>query len=48
MDVTRRTAVLDEVREMLASDPETAGEAVVELPYRAHVYWTKARSTSPE
>jgi SAM-dependent methyltransferase len=46
MDEPRRIAVLDEVRELLASDPETAGESIVELPYRAHVYWTKARSTS--
>lgn len=47
MDEPRRAAVLDQVRGLLASNPETAGEAVVELPYRAHVFWTKARSTSP-
>lgn len=39
----RRTAVLDEVRALLASDPDTAGPKVIELPYRAHVYWTRAR-----
>ena len=46
MDEARRAVVLDEVRELLASDAETAGEALVELPYRAHVYWTRARPTS--
>jgi SAM-dependent methyltransferase len=39
----RREAVLDEVRDLLASDPETAALDVIELPYRAHIYWTHAR-----
>jgi SAM-dependent methyltransferase len=39
----RREAVLDEVRGLLATDPDTAGRAVIELPYRAHLYWTHAR-----
>lgn len=39
----RRAAVLDEVRELLAGDPQTAGVEVIELPYRATVYWTHAR-----
>ena len=38
-----REAVLDEVRRLLADDPDTAGRDVIELPYRAHVYWTRAR-----
>jgi SAM-dependent methyltransferase len=39
----RREAVLDEVRALLATDPETATAETIELPYRAHVYWTRAR-----
>ncbi len=39
----RRTGVLDEVRALLDSDPDTAGREVIELPYRSHVYWTRAR-----
>ena len=39
----RREAVLDEVRQLLATDPDTAGREVIELPYVAHVYWTAAR-----
>jgi MOSC domain-containing protein YiiM/SAM-dependent methyltransferase len=44
MPADRRDAVLDEVRGLLASDPDTTGAEVVELPYRAHVYWTKPRA----
>lgn len=40
----RRKVVLDEVRDLLATDPETAGVDVIELPYRAHVYWTRPRA----
>ncbi len=39
----RRQAVLDEVRELLATDPGTAGADVIELPYRADIYWTRPR-----
>ncbi len=39
----RRAAVLDEVRTLLATDPDTAGREVIELPYVAHAYWTHAR-----
>jgi MOSC domain-containing protein YiiM/ubiquinone/menaquinone biosynthesis C-methylase UbiE len=41
MGEARRAKVLDEVRALIAADPETAGRDVVELPYRAHVYWTR-------
>jgi|GEM_PF-168616 len=41
MPEARRGRVLDEVRELLATDPETRGADIVELPYRAHVYWTR-------
>jgi MOSC domain-containing protein YiiM len=45
----RRGAVLDEVRELLATDPDTEGRTVIELPYLAHVYWTRptAAPTGP-
>jgi MOSC domain-containing protein YiiM len=36
----RRATVLAEVRELLATDPDTAGRDVVELPYRARIFWT--------
>ena len=39
----RRAAVLEEVRRLLATDPDTAGAAVIELPYVAHAYWTHGR-----
>lgn len=40
----RRRAVLDEVRELLATDPGAAGADVIELPYRADIYWTRPRA----
>jgi SAM-dependent methyltransferase len=43
MDEDRHRAVLDEVRDLLATDPDTANAAVIDLPYRAHVYWTRPR-----
>lgn len=43
MPEARRRVVLDEVRDILATDPETARSDVIELPYRAHVYWTHPR-----
>jgi len=45
MSEARRQRVLDEVRDLLASDPDTKGADVIELPYRAHIYWT--HPTSP-
>ena len=44
MDDARRSKVLDEVRELLASDPETAGARLIDLPHRAHLYWTRPRT----
>ena len=41
MSEGRRTAVLDEVRTLLATDEDTAGADLVELPYTAHIYWTR-------
>ena len=38
-----RQAVLEAVRKLLATDPDTAGAEVIELPYRADVYWTRPR-----
>ena len=43
MSEGRRAAVLDEVRTLLATDEDTSGAEVVELPYTAHVYWTSPR-----
>lgn len=40
----RRAAVLDDVRRLLAADPDTAGKDVIELPYTAHVFWTRPRA----
>ena len=41
MSEARRQRVLDEVRDLLASDPDTKDADVIELPYRAHIYWTR-------
>jgi MOSC domain-containing protein YiiM/ubiquinone/menaquinone biosynthesis C-methylase UbiE len=38
-----RQLVLDEVRELLATDPDTAGAEVIELPYRADAFWARTR-----
>jgi MOSC domain-containing protein YiiM/SAM-dependent methyltransferase len=40
----RRNDVLNEVRTLLDSDAATAGQDVIELPYRTHVYWTRPRA----
>jgi MOSC domain-containing protein YiiM/SAM-dependent methyltransferase len=40
----RRSEVLSAVRDLLATDPDTAGAEVIELPYRADVYWTRPRA----
>lgn len=37
-----REAVLAEVRDLLASDPNTHGRAELELPYRTDVFWAKS------
>jgi MOSC domain-containing protein YiiM/SAM-dependent methyltransferase len=44
----RRAAVLDDVRRLLAVDPDTAGKDVIELPYAAHVFSTRPRSVPRE
>ena len=44
MSEGRRDAVLDEVRTLLTTDPDTAGAEIVALPYSAHVYWTRPRA----
>ena len=41
MPEARRQVVLDEVRALLATDSETGGADVVELPYAANIYWTR-------
>jgi hypothetical protein len=38
-----REGVLTEVRELLATDPVTRGRDVIELPYRADLFWTRSR-----
>lgn len=43
MPPDRRSVVLEEVRSLLATDPDTAHADIVELPYLAHVYWTRPR-----
>jgi MOSC domain-containing protein YiiM/SAM-dependent methyltransferase len=43
MAESRRQVILAEVRELLATDSETAGADVVELPYAAHIFWTRPR-----
>jgi MOSC domain-containing protein YiiM/SAM-dependent methyltransferase len=37
----RRAVVLDSVRTLLATDPDTADTEVIELPYVADVFWTR-------
>jgi MOSC domain-containing protein YiiM/SAM-dependent methyltransferase len=44
MPEAARRAVLDSVRDVLATDPETAGDEVVELPYHADIFWTRPRA----
>ncbi|MEA2675599.1 MAG: hypothetical protein QOI92_2791, partial [Chloroflexota bacterium] len=41
MPADRRAIVLDAVRNLLATDPDTSGADVIELPYRADVFWTR-------
>ena len=40
----RRLEVISAVRDLLATDPDTAGAELIELPYRADVYWTRPRA----
>ena len=44
MSEARRRAVLDEVRELLATDPATAGQQMIDLPHRVDVYVTRPRA----
>jgi SAM-dependent methyltransferase len=44
MDEAQRRTVLDEVRDLLATDPDRATAAAIDLPYLAHVYWTRPRA----
>jgi MOSC domain-containing protein YiiM len=44
MPADRRAIVLDAVRELLATDPDTAGAEVIELPYRADIFWTRPKA----
>jgi ubiquinone/menaquinone biosynthesis C-methylase UbiE len=38
-----RDAVLDEIRELLATDPATRGRSAVAIPYRVDCYWAERR-----
>ena len=44
MAEARQSAVLNEVRTLLETDPATAGSNVIELPYRSYIYWTRPRA----
>ena len=44
MSAARRQVVLDDVRELLATHPATAGQGVIDLPHRVHVYVTRPRA----
>jgi SAM-dependent methyltransferase len=39
LDEGDREAVLDEIRDLLATDPETAGRDALGLPYRVDAFW---------
>jgi MOSC domain-containing protein YiiM/SAM-dependent methyltransferase len=43
MPQSKRRIVLDAVRELLASDPATAGRAEIDLPHRVEVFVTRPR-----
>jgi SAM-dependent methyltransferase len=38
--IDAREAVLAEIRDLLATDPDAAGSNVIELPYITNIYWT--------
>ncbi len=42
-----RDGLVAEIRELLATDPDTAGRAEFDLPYRTEVHWTACRSPEP-
>lgn len=44
LPAAERAPYLDEVRDLLATDPATKGRDVIELPYTAHVYWARVRA----
>ena len=44
MSEAGRQAVLQEVRELLATDPATAGQETIDLPHRVDVYVTRPRA----
>jgi len=44
MPEARRSGVLDEVRELLRTDPDTAGSEMFELPYDVRIYWARPRA----
>lgn len=48
LPAAERAPYLDEVRELLATDPATKDRDVIELPYTAHVYWTRPRAVPGE
>ena len=43
LPAAERETVLAEVRDLLATDPDTRGRDELELPYRTDVFWTTAR-----
>ena len=44
MSEAGRQVVLQDVRDLLASDPATAGQEIIDLPHRVHVYVTRPRA----
>jgi MOSC domain-containing protein YiiM/SAM-dependent methyltransferase len=44
MSEASRQVVLDEVRELFATDPATAGQETIDLPHRVYVYVTRPRA----
>jgi MOSC domain-containing protein YiiM/ubiquinone/menaquinone biosynthesis C-methylase UbiE len=44
MPAERRQIVIDDVRDLLSRDPDTAGADMIDFPYTAHVYWTRPRA----
>lgn len=42
-----RSALLDQVGQLLATDPATAGRATIELPYVSEVMWAARRTIAP-
>lgn len=43
LPAARRHAVLDEVRALLATHPQTAGRDWIRVPYRSHLFWCERR-----